>query len=97
MTNLTEMFDQVQWQPLTLDFAPKDDEAYATHRGVMTIDAVEVRCYRFSNGSTALDIEDIERFFRGCPHCSNPSNCPPCSRIDAEFTEQRYAIEFAAD
>ncbi|SRR5579883_2646537 len=98
MTKLSEkLLGAVRWQPLVLDFSPECGECYATHRGSLKVDAFEIKCYKSSDGMVALDIEDIERFFRGCPNCSAPSKCPHCNHTNDESDRQRSAIRLDAD
>ena len=97
MSKVSYLFEQIEWQPLesACDLAAAED--CATHRGVLKVEAIEIACYRFSDGSTAIDIEDIEQFFRGCPRCFAPSPFPdelPSSEFlpGSEFIDYRLAL-----
>lgn len=89
MSKVSGLFDQIEWQPLesACDLSALED--YATHRGVLKVETNEIACYRFSDGSTAIDVEDIEQFFRGCPRCFAPSPFP-----DSELPELSELPEF---
>lgn len=98
MTKLSEkLLETVRWQSLTLDFSPRRGECYATHQGSLKVNAFEIKCYKSSDGETALDIEDIERFFRGCPNCNAPSECPHCNQSCDEPDRQRTAITLESE
>jgi hypothetical protein len=56
-----------------------DDLPYPTHKGVLNIGGIELKCYRLSNGKRVLDAESVARFF-GCNDV-------------AEFDRQREAIK----
>ena len=89
MSKVSYLFDEIEWQPLetACDLA----EDCATHRGVLKVETIEIACYRFSDGSTAIDIEDIEQFFRGCPRCFAPSPFPD-EISSLEFIDYRMAL-----
>jgi hypothetical protein len=94
VSKVSGLFDQIEWQPLesACDLAALED--CATHRGVLKVETNEIACYRFSDGSTAIDVEDIEQFFRGCPRCFAPSPFPdeiPSSEL-SEFINYRLAL-----
>jgi hypothetical protein len=98
MTKLSEkLLEAVRWQALELDFSPKRGECYATHQGSLKVDEFEIKCYRSSDGLAALDVEDIERFFRGCPNCTAPSECRHCNRMDDESDRQHTAVKLEAE
>ena len=98
MTKLSEkLLEAIRWQALTLDFSPKCGESYATHKGSLKVDAFEIKCYKSSDGVAALDIEDIERFFRGCPNCTAPSECRHCNQISDQVDRQHTAIKLEAE
>ncbi|PSB27742.1 hypothetical protein [Stenomitos frigidus] len=98
MTKLSEkLLEAVRWQSLTLDFSPKYGECYATHKGSLQVDAFEIKCYKSSDGGAALDVEDIERFFRGCPNCTNPSECRHCNQSCDETNRQYTAVKLEAE
>ena len=92
-----KLLEAVCWHSLKLDFSPQCGDRYATHKGSLKVNAFEIKCYRASDGLAALDIEDIERFFRGCPNCEHPSECRHCNQIADDADEQRTAIELAAE
>ncbi len=97
MTKLSEkLFKAVRWQSLALDFSPKAGNCYATHQGSLKVNAFEIKCYRSSDGVAAIDVEDIERFLRGCPNCDAPSECRHCNQIDDDG-KQRTAIRLESD
>lgn len=87
----------VCWQSLKLDFRPKCGDYYATHKGSLKVNAFEIKCYKASDGMAALDVEDIERFFRGCPNCDNPSDCRHCNQVADAADGQRTAIKLEAE
>ena len=98
MTQLSEkLLETVRWQSLKLDFSPKRGECYATHKGSLKVNAFEIKCYKSEDGVTALDVEDIERFFRGCPNCNAPSECRHCNQIHDEPDRQRTAITLESE
>ena len=86
------LFNHVSWQPLNSNSTPSEEEPI-THTGALQIDAFQIRCYKASDELTALDVEDIERFFRGCPRCDAPSECLHCNAIDDPSDEPRVAIK----
>jgi hypothetical protein len=86
MIKLSEkLFGAIDWHALTLDLSPKCGDCYATHKGSLKVNAFEIKCYKASDGLEALDIEDIERFFRGCPNCNAPSDCRHCIAIKSRM------------
>jgi len=98
MTKLSEkLLEAVHWKSLKLDFSPKYGECYATHKGSFNVNAFEIKCYKSSDGMTALDVEDIERFFRGCPNCNAPSECRHCNQITDAPDRQRTAVMLEAE
>jgi|GEM_PF-1644075 len=98
MTKLSEkLLEAVHWKSLKLDFIPKCGECYATHQGSLNVNAFEIKCYKSSDGMTALDVEDIERFFRGCPNCNAPSECRSCNQITDAPDRQRTAVMLEAE
>lgn len=98
MTKLSEkLLGPVYWQSLKLDFSPNRDDCYATHRGSLKVSAFEIKCYKASDGIAALDVEDIERFFRGCPNCDAPSECRHCNQVTDEADSQRTAIKLESE
>ncbi len=98
MTKLSEkLLEAVHWKSLKLDFSPKCGECYATHQGSLNVNAFEIKCYKSSDGMTALDVEDIERFFRGCPNCNAPSECRSCNQITDAPDRQRTAVMLEAE
>lgn len=98
MTKLSEkLLETVCWQSLKLDFSPKRGESYATHQGSLKVNAFEIKCYKSSDGAAALDVEDIERFFRGCPNCNAPSECRHCNQICDEPDRQRTAVTLESE
>ncbi|MBW4583225.1 MAG: hypothetical protein KME42_26955 [Tildeniella nuda ZEHNDER 1965/U140] len=98
MTKLSKkLLEAVRWQSLTLDFSPQCGECYATHKGSLKVDAFEIKCYKSSDGMAALDIEDIERFFRGCPNCTAPSECRHCNQVNDDPDRQQTAVKLEAE
>ena len=98
MTKLSEkLLEAVHWQALIPDFSPKRRDCYATHQGSLKVDEFEIKCYKSSDGLAALDVEDIERFFRGCPNCTAPSECRHCNRISDESDRRHIAIQLEAE
>ena len=70
----SHLFEKIEWQPLESSCGVAED--CATHRGTLKVETIEIACYRFSDGSTEIDMEDIEQFFRGCPRAFAPSPYP---------------------
>ncbi|XHX80289.1 MAG: hypothetical protein RBJ76_10270 [Stenomitos frigidus ULC029] len=98
MPKLSEkLLEAVYWQSLKLDLSPQWGDCYATHKGSLKVNAFEIKCYKASDGLTALDIEDIERFFRGCPNCNAPSDCRHCNQVADDVEGQRTAIKLESD
>ena len=92
MSKVSYLFDEIEWQPLETACDLAEAEDCATHRGVLTVETIEIACYRFSDGSTAIDMEDIEQFFRGCPRCFAPSPFPDEISSNLEFIDYRMAL-----
>ncbi|MBW4691438.1 MAG: hypothetical protein KME27_06680 [Lyngbya sp. HA4199-MV5] len=98
MTKLSEkLLETVNWQSLALDFSPTCEACYATHQGSLKVNAFEIKCYKSSEGVAALDVEDIERFFRGCPNCNAPSECRHCNQVSDEPDRQRTAVTLESE
>ena len=98
MIKLAEkLLGTVNWQSLRLDSKAKYGDCYATHKGSFKVNAFEIKCYKASDGLTALDVEDIERFFRGCPNCDAPSDCKHCNQAVTQGDGQRTAIKLEAE
>lgn len=98
MTKLSEkLLGAVSWQSLRLDFRPKCGDCYATHKGSLKVSAFEIKCYKASDGIAALDVEDIERFFRGCPNCDAPSDCRHCNQVTDAADSPRTAIKLESE
>lgn len=92
MSKVSYLFDEIEWQSLetACDLAAAED--CATHRGVLKVETIEIACYRFSDGSTAIDMEDIEQFFRGCPRCFAPSPFSDEIPPSQELIDYRMAL-----
>jgi hypothetical protein len=98
MPKLSEkLLEAVRWKSLKLDFSPKRGECYATHAGSLKVNAFEIRCYKSSDGVAALDIEDIERFFRGCPNCNAPSECHHCNQLADDPDRHRTVVTLESE
>lgn len=82
----------IEWHPHQASLTSNEGVYDATHQGILKVNTFEIRCYRASDGIPAMDIEDIERFFRGCPHCANPSECQRCGPSRAERRQSQQAI-----
>ena len=82
----------VEWHPHQASLNSNQGTYDVTHQGILKVNTFEIRCYRASDGMSALDMEDIERFFRGCPHCANPSECQRCSPARVESKQSQQAI-----
>ena len=92
-----KLLEAVCWQALALDFTPKSGDCYATHQGSLKVDEFEIKCYKSSDGMAALDIEDIERFFRGCPNCTAPSECRHCNQVSDQGDRQCTAVKLEVE
>lgn len=94
---MTVLFDQllsdIQWEPVVA-IAPDDDPCQyrPTQRGVLKIDQFELHCYQSPTGEVAFDVEDLERFLRGCPFCNHPSHCPGCNSSEEERDRPRVGF-----
>jgi hypothetical protein len=61
---IEQVLDGVEWNPVTTEPEnPDSDLPYATHAGVLTIGALELRCYRLNTGMAVFDADDVKRFF----------------------------------
>lgn len=98
MIKLSEkLLAAVDWHTIALDLSPKYGDCYATQKGSLKVNAFEIRCYKASDGLAALDVEDIERFFRGCPNCDAPSDCRHCNQVANAAEGQRTAIKLESE
>ncbi|MBD2074692.1 hypothetical protein H6F86_12495 [Phormidium sp. FACHB-592] len=98
MIKLSEkLLAAVDWHALALNLSPKCGDCYATHKGSLKVSAFEIKCYKASDGLAALDVEDIERFFRGCPNCDAPSDCRHCNQVANAAEGQRTAIKLESE
>ncbi len=98
MIKLSEkLLAAVNWHAVGLDLSPQYGDCYATHKGSLKVSAFEIKCYKASDGLAALDVEDIERFFRGCPNCDAPSDCRHCNQVANAAEGHRAAIKLESE
>jgi hypothetical protein len=69
-----------------------DQQVHVTHKGMIKVHDFEIQCYRCSNGEVAFDIEDLDRFMRGCQLCDHPSECPECNPCPEERDRLRVGL-----
>lgn len=64
-TPIEMMLDGLTWTacPLQEGTIVDLDMPYVTHEGVLNLDVVSLRVYQLSDGTRAIDLEDMEGFF----------------------------------
>lgn len=61
-TPIEQMLDLVDWAAIERTEEPKADLPHATHSGVLTIGAIDLKVFRLSNGMAVIDADDMQRF-----------------------------------
>lgn len=62
-TPMEIMLDRIAWEEVPEPADDSDGIPYATHKGVLRLGDVELRCYVLSNGKRVFNGDDIERLF----------------------------------
>jgi len=63
-TPIDIMMDDVVWEEIdSIDIEPDSDMPHATHKGILRIGDVSLKCYQLSDGMRVLDADDVADFF----------------------------------
>lgn len=57
------MMDAVEWTTAEGRADPDELLPYVTHRGMLHIGDMSIRCYQLNDGRRIIDAEDLKRFF----------------------------------
>lgn len=59
--SLDTLLDAVKWERIDATPADTNGLPYATHRGVLSLDGQELRCFQLNDGRRILHAEDVHR------------------------------------
>jgi len=89
---LGTLIPHIVWEDPHSSDAVQDPSLSNPQKGILRIEDFELQCYRDSTGEISFDLEDVERFFRGCPLCDHPSHCPECNPSVVERNCHRLGL-----
>jgi hypothetical protein len=65
-TPIETLLEQVDWDEVNMDKkANPNNLPFATHKGVLEIAGISLRCYRLNDGSAIFDADDIKVLLEG--------------------------------
>lgn len=57
------LLDALSWEPIPEAHPGDDGMPYATHRGVLELRELRLRCYTLNDGRRIFDADDVARLF----------------------------------